>query len=215
MKIKTQIISFGLLCAIALLTNALLLPAQKKQDETRDKVVAFLNNNQELRNYSDNGFTSKFTGEYRSIPDELQSELNQNFPEYKFYIAKMNVLIDAPSKTYDLILIADAVNAEVKGFIWGNYWTLRSSKSFEKVLKGYQAKSEDEAVSQVKTLAKLIAFTNNDKIGDARIQNEKVKVELMRGGSVFGILEVKINKNLQFDRLVITEPNGKKLRYFV
>ena len=215
MKINTQIMRLVLLCVVALITNAMSVSAQEKQDEALKKITAFLNASEELRNYSDNGFTSQFTGETRLIPDELQAELTQNFPEYKFYIAKMTVLIDAPSKKYDLILVANAISGEVEGFIWGNYWTLRPSKSFEKVLKGHQTKSEDEAVSQVKTFAKLIAFTNSDKIGNARIQNRKVKVELRRGEGVFGVLEVKINKNLQFDCLIITEPNGKKLRYFV
>jgi hypothetical protein len=82
-------------------------------------------------------------------------------------------------------------------------------------LKGHQAKSKDDAVTQVKTFAKLIVFANNDKIGNAKIEQGKVKVELMRGEGFSGILEVKLEKNLQFDRLTITEPNGMRLRYFV
>lgn len=187
----------------------------RKTRRSVKKITAFLNGGEELRNYSDNGFTSQFTGELRSMPDEIQSELNQNFPEYKFYIAKMTVLIDAPAKKYDLILIANTASGEIEGFIWGNDWTLRPSKSFQLLLKGHQAKSDDDAIAKVKTFAKLISFANNDKIGDAKIQNGKVKVELIRGEGVFSILEVEINKCLQFDRLTITEPNGEKLKHFV
>ena len=61
----------------------------------------------------------------------------------------------------------------------------------------------------------MYIFTNNDKIGSAKIQNGKVKVEMIRGEGVFGILEVKIDKNFKFDRLTITEPNGEKLKHFV
>jgi|GEM_PF-2982230 len=215
MKINTQIMRLFLLCAIGLVATATLVSAQERQDETLKKITAFLNGSEELRNYSDNGFTSQFTGELLSIPDELQSELSQNFPEYKFYIAKMTVLIDVPSKKYDLILIANTVSGEIEGFIWGNYWTLRPSKSFQLLLRGHQAKSNDDAITQVKTFAKLLSFASNGKIGDAKIQNGKVKVELIRGEGVFGILEVEMNKCLQFDRLTITEPNGEKLKYFV
>jgi hypothetical protein len=215
MKINTQIMRLILLCAIAMVANATLVSAQERQDEALKKVIAFLNGSEELRNYSDNGFTSQFTGELLSIPDELQSELSQNFPEYKFYIAKMTVLIDAPSKKYDLVLIANTISGEIEGFVWGNYWTLRPSKSFQLLLKGHQAKSNDDAITQVKTFAKLLGFASNGKIGDSKIQNGKVKVELIRGEGVFGILEVEINKCLLFDRLTITEPNGKKLKYFV
>ncbi len=178
-------------------------------------MTTFLTANKELSDYSNNGFTSKFTGELRSIPDDLQSELSQSFPAYKFYIARMTVLIDAPFKKYDLILIIDIVSAEVKGFVWGNYWTLHPSKSFPSLLKGHQTKSEDDAVSQIKTFARLIAFTSNDKIGDAKIQKGKVKVKFIKGKGVFSILEVGISSNLLFDRMAITKPNGKKLKYFV
>jgi len=215
MKISTQIIRFALLCAVFLIANTTLVSGQEKQGEALKKITAFLNASEELRNYSANGFTSQFTGELRSIPDELQSELSQNFPEHKFYIAKMQVLIDPPVLNYDLIVITNSSTAEVEGFVWGNYWTLRPSKSFQLLLKGHQAKSKDDAVTQVKTFAKLIGFVNNDKIGDAKIQNGKVKVELIRGKGVFSILEVEMNKCLQFDRLTITEPDGKKLKYFV
>lgn len=202
-------------CTVALMTIATPLSAQEKQDEALKKITAFLNGSEELRNYSANGFTSQFTGELRSLPNEIQSELNQNFPQFKFYIAKMIVLIDAPPQKYDLILIANALSGEIDGFVWGNYWTLRPSKSFQLLLKGQQAKSNDDAIVTVKTFGKLIGFANNGKIGDSKIHNGKVKVELIRGEGVFSILEVEMNKCLQFERMTITEPNGEELKYFV
>lgn len=204
----------ALLCTIIFVANVTLASAQEKQDEALKKIAAFLNRHEELRNYSKSGYTSSFSGELRSINDGLQIELFSAFPERKFYIAKMNVLIDPPYKNYDLILITNAITAEVESFVWGNYWVIRPSNTFEKILKGHQAKSKDDAVNQVKTLAKLIVFANNDKIGDGKIQNGKVKIELIRGDGVFAILEVEVNKCFQFDRLTITEPNGDKLKFF-
>lgn len=214
MKIVNQIGSFALLCAIAM-ANVTFVLAQEKEDEVINKITTFLNTSEELRNYAKNGYTSIFSGNFREIPDELQMELNANFPEHRFYIAKMKVLIDPPYSNYDLILVTDADTAEVEGFIWGNYWMIRPSESFEKILKGHQVKSEDEGISQVKTFAKLITFVNNDKVGDAKSQNGKVKVELIRGEGVFGVLEVEMNDCLQFNRITITEPNGEELKYFV
>ncbi len=191
--------------------------AQKKQaDEFEGNVKDYLNTSEELTNYSLNGFTSEFTGKFISILRELEDELVESFPNYKFSIAKMLVSIDIPARNYDLILVVDAKSKEIKGHIWAEYALIHPSKSFKNILKGHQVKSKDEAIKKVNSLAKLIAFaSNNDKIGNAKVQNGKVKVELIRGEGVFGILEVEINKCLQFDRLTITEPNGKKLRHFV
>lgn len=204
------------LCAVALVVASVtLISAQEKHDEALKKITAFLNSSEELRNYSRNGYTSTFTGELRSIPDELQTELASAFPERKFYIAKMNVLIDPPKRSHDLILVTNSITNEVEGFVWTDYWFIHPSDSFERILKGHQAKSKEDAVNHVKTFAKLIVFANNDNLGDARIQNGKVKVELIRGESIFSILEVEMNKCFEFGRLTITEPNGKKLKYFV
>jgi hypothetical protein len=188
---------------------------RQKQDEFGRKITNFLNTSEELRNYSKNGYTSTFTGDFRSIPKALNNELNLAFPECKFYIAKMRVLIDAPSKDYNLILVTNAFTGYVKGFVWGNYWTICPSNSFKKILKGQQAKSEEDALSKVKTFAKLIVYTNNDQIGDAKIQNGEVNVELIRGKGVLGILKVRMNKNFKFESLVITDAKGKNLKCFV
>jgi hypothetical protein len=125
------------------------------------------------------------------------------------------VYLDPPAKEYELILIADADTAEVTAFVWGSYWTLPPSISFARILKGHQARSKEDALNQLKSLAKLIAHTNNDEVGKAISKNEKLKVELLRGEGVFRILEVKIDKHLRLGRLSITGPDGKKPRFFV
>jgi hypothetical protein len=200
-------------CGIALANQPSNAAAwNQHQDSVRDaKLVAFLNTNPELRK----SFTSRFTGEFRSIPKDVRADLEQAFPAYSFHIAKMEVYLDPPAKEYDLILIADAETAEVAAFVWGSYWTLPPSISFDQILKGHQAKSKEDALNQVKSLAKLIADTNHDEVGKVISEKGKLKVELLRGNGVFRILEVKIDKHLRLGRLTITGPDGKKPRYFV
>lgn len=205
-----------LLAMLGLFSNTSNGQIQKKQpDKIKANVINFLTASEELTNYSLNGFTTKFTENFISIPSEIKTELDKYFPAYKFYIAKMLVSIDIPARNYNLILITNSKSTEVESFIWGKYWVIRPSKSLSQIFKTLQAKSKEDAIAQVRSFAKLIAFTNNDKIGAAKIQNGKVKVELIRGEGVFSIVEVEINKNLRFGNLVITDPNGRKLRYFV
>ncbi len=176
----------------------------------RNRIVEFLNTSEELRK----SFSCRFTGQLHPIPDELQSELRQSLPMCKFYIARMKVLIDPPSDTFDVKLITDAVTGTVLGYVWDVYWILQPSASFESILKGRQAKTRDEAVNTVRSLAKLIAYSSKSKVGAVKGQRGRMKVELLAGNKVFGILEVRINSQLKFDRVAITGPDGKRIRYF-
>jgi len=134
---------------------------------------------------------------------------------YRFYVARMDVYLDPPVKEYELIVLADAKTEEVAAYVWGSYWTFPPSASFERILQGRQAKSNKDALDQLKVLAKLITQTNNDEIGKGISERGRVKVELLRGEGVFRILELKIDKNLRLGRLSITGVDGKKQRYFV
>lgn len=200
-------------CTIALVTPTFLNSAPNDHQEAAEqkKVVAFLNSNLELRK----SFTSRFKGEFRPIPQNLAADLRQAFPMYRFYVAKMDVYLDPPAKEYDLIVLADAKTEEIAAYIWGTYWTLPPSTSFERILEGHQARSKEDALNQLKVLAQLIAYTNNDKVGKGISERGRLKVELLRGDGVFRILEVKTDKTLRLGRLSITGIDGKKPRYFV
>jgi hypothetical protein len=187
----------------------------QKSEATPTKLKTFLETGEELRNYPKNGYTSTFTGEFRRIPEDLQVELNRDFPEYKFHIAKMSVLIDPPHTQYDLIVITSDDTDEVQAFVWGHYWMIPPSRSFDQLLKGHQAKAKEDALNKLKSLAKLIAYTASAEVGQATAKHGKLSVELLRGKEVFGFLELTINKHLRLGRLSISGPDGKRLRYFV
>ena len=200
----------ALTCAIALSTQASVMSSHR-EDLQEGEVIAFLKTNSELQK----SFTSRFKGEFRQMPDDLRTELKKALPEFRFYIAKMEVYLDPPAKEYDLILIADANTAQVASFVWGHYWTLPPSTSFERILKGHQARSKDDALNHVRALARLITYTSNDQVGKATARNGKIKIELVRGDGVFRVLTVQVDKRLRFGRLSITASNGKTPRYFV
>lgn len=205
-------------CLFVVVTSLLLSASSSLIAQDQDKDLARLTNQlaeiEELRNYSENGFTSNFTGELRTIPSELKSELNQELPGYRFWIAKMSVLIDPPSKMYDLVIITDTNSGEIRGFVWADYWVLRPSKSFSELLGGSHVKSNEAAIRKVTALGRLIAFANNSRIGDSKFENRRAKVELIRGDGVFAILEAKLSRSFQVNRLTITQRDGSKLRHF-
>jgi len=209
----TKSVLATLACGIALVTPTFLKSAPNDHQDAPEeaKVVAFLNSNLELRK----SFTCRFKGEFRPIPQNLEADLRQAFPMYRFYVAKMEVYLDPPAKEYDLIVLADAKTEEIAAYIWASYWTLPPSVSFERIFQGHQARSKEDALNQLKVLAQLIAHTNNDKVGKGIKEKRRLKVELLRGDGVFRILEVKIDKTLRLGHLSITRIDGKKPRYFV
>jgi hypothetical protein len=187
----------------------------QRNEVTPIKVRTFLETSDELRNYERNGFTSSFTGELRPIPENIQFQLKKNLPDYQFHIAKMSVLIDPPQKKYDLILITSANTGEVKSYLWGQYWMIPAATSFDQLLAGRRAKSKEDAINKVTSLAKLIAYAATAEVGEAKVKQGKLNVELLRGKEVFSILELKLDKQFKLGRLSIKGPNGKDLRHFV
>ena len=206
----TRSVFGALICAIAFTTAIASSRANEHQD-IHEGVLAFLRSDPELRK----SFSCRFTGEFQQLPPHLEADLKQAFPMYRFYVAKMEVYLHLPSREYNLIVLEDAKNEGVAAYIWSSYWTLPPSASFERILQGHQAKSKEEALNQVRVLAQLIAYLNNDGIGKVTNNGGKLKVELLRGDEVFRILELKINGKLQLGRLSITDVDGRKPRYFV
>jgi hypothetical protein len=107
--IRETLLAATLLFAVTPFSNSVVVSDPQRSDQSLATLKTFLETAEELRNYSKNGYTTTFTGEFRRIPEDLQVELNRNFPEYKFHIAKMSVQIDPPHTQYDLVVITSSV----------------------------------------------------------------------------------------------------------
>lgn len=174
-------------------------------------VISYLNTIEELTNYSLRGFMSKFTGNFVSISKKLEDELTEHSPDYKFYIAKILVSIDIPARNYALII--DVNSEEIKGHLWAEYALIHHR--LREYLMALGLCQRKDAIERVESFAILIAFNNNDRIGYARIESGKAKVESIKEGGVFSILEVEIDRRLRLGRLISIQPNGKKIKYFI
>lgn len=190
--------------------------SQCDSDTIKMKVISeFLDRSDELRRYDRNAFTTRFSGKCRTIPPTLQERLARAFPNYHFFVATMEVLIDPPSSEYDLIVFYSLADDAVRGFIWADYWMLPPSKDFETAFVGTTVASHDELIEKAKALGELIVFPKGDKLGSIKPNGRKVSVELRRGEGVHGRLTVSVDRSWSFQRLVITDGRGRKLRFFV
>jgi hypothetical protein len=191
--------------------------AEKSQDATNARAAQYLATNPELHS----SFSSSFTGEFRSIPSDLRSKLKKAFPQYAFVMAKMIVTMDFPSKEQNLILVIDSLSGDVVGHVWGLYWSIRPSSSFQRLFDGIEATSGADVVEKMATLANLMVYAvdsryaSDDRVGKVAFEKGKVQAELLRGGGVFRVLQVQVNKKLRLGPLDVRLPNGKYPRYLV
>jgi hypothetical protein len=141
----------------------------------------------------------RFTGKFRPIPDDLKSDLQQAFPEYRFLIAKVLGIFHPPYKEYHMILVIDSKSNVVKSFVWGEFWMLPTASTFKNILKEHKVKSKEEAINHVKLLARLILYTIDGEVGDAAIQGETLRISLLTTKTKpISTLEVKVNKKFRF-----------------
>lgn len=180
---------------------------KSKQNERQGRAaVDFLNTNQELRKH----YSCRFTGEFRSIPDDLEAELESAFPKSRFLIAEMEVYTDPPVRKRDLVLVTDGTTGVVTGFIWFFGWTMPSA-SFQRLLLGEKVTSKQRTLSQLRTLAKLIVYTGSGRLGKAYVRKAKISVELIAREEVFRTLEVRIDRKCLLGFLTIRRQDGKKI----
>lgn len=203
MKSIFQIILISLLWLTTICFSSVVSYAQAIDNKTINSIKEFLNNNEELTNYSSNGFSSKFTGEFYPLPDDLKNILAQDFPNLGFYVARMSVLIDFPAKKYNLILVVDKSTSKVLGFVWGDYWMLPNSKNFSSILSNQKLMPNNKILKQVKSIALLIVSSSSNgigKVGKAYITKRNARIEMLRGEHVFAVFEVKYDKSFKILR---------------
>lgn len=175
---------------------------RNQEDAQHAKVVSFLNTDPELRKYYD----FRFTGTFPSIPEELQKELTQSFPQYKFLLARMESTLHVTAVPLDLVIITNAETGSVVGYVWDFSWAL-ASVSFERLLIGQQAESKNEALNRINALAKLIVYTDQGCVRNLTVRNQSITVELMRNGSTepFRILRVEVDNHFKFGRMTLVK----------
>jgi len=175
-----------------------------QEDSDIRLVKRFLKSTKELKYH----FQYHFTGTLSPIPKDIESGLKQTFSSCRFLVAKVRGSFDLPYDDYHLILIIDSKSNKVISFVWGEFWVLPPSQSFKHILKGHNAKSKENAINQVKLLAALITSSTNGKIGEATMQEGKVRVELIENNHSFATLEVKVDKHFRFGTLINKRAEG-------
>lgn len=154
----------------------------------------------------------EFTGEFESLPVELEKSLLDAFPNHKFVLAKM-LKFHNNWHPENLIIVTDKGSNEVTSYAWDLAFS-GVSDSFRNILSLYQAKSKEDALSKVQVLSELLVFAGGGKVGKVESKKGIISSELYfsysEGDKPFRILKVKSDKHFRFGRIAFINPVGGK-----
>lgn len=171
------------------------------------RIAGFLKTNWEVRTETNEW---QFTGKFIAGPEQLQNELLNSFPKHRFSLVEMNFCGHIPCHQYPLIIMTDARSGEVVGFVRHLNWGF-ASKSFNHLFDIYQASSREDLENRLIILGRLIASTDErGSLGRIRRKKNVLSAELLWGGGVWRILELKFDSKLRIKRMnLIDAGNGR------
>lgn len=202
--------------AFVCLALVVIVNAQTEGEPTSERVVeAYLKKSPQLRDYSKYSFSSVFTEEFDPLPEALSIALEKAFPDHRFFVANMKVLIDPPASDHKLIVIYEKSKESVTGHLWPKYWTLPPSCNFGTSFNDIELDSMNDAIAKAQALAMLVSQLSGERVGKTIQGKSQISIELVRGEGVSGILILSLDRKMKIKRFEITSPNGGPVRSFV
>lgn len=156
------------------------------------------------------GIPVQFTGEYTTIPDELQQSLLATFPKHRFVVANMLYFHYTWYPGVHLFIVTDKDTGDVVSYAW-DLWFSGVSDSFRGLLAQYRASSKQEALSKVQSLSELLVFPTKGRVGKLENKSGAIYSELyIRSDSPWRILRVKLDRRLRFGQMALINPQTGK-----
>ena len=148
-----------------------------------------------------------FTGNFLKIPEQLESELKQKFPDKRFVIAKME-FADLHWNPVNLIIVIDARTGKPWTYLWDLWFTVPPF-SFSCVFTG-QLGEPPELQGKMTCLGKLIAFSMGGSIGQITETAEHAELVIKdRNGSPYRIMSMPKKPEIG-ERLKILNPSTRE-----
>jgi hypothetical protein len=195
MKVRHIAITFAILAF-----SASGSPSQQASNEKVTEYLATLSK-QEAKRYS---IGEEFSGEFRAIPKEMESQLLTVFPKHSFLLAGMNVWIDLNLYKPGLLIAVDARSGHVVGHSWDPLFG-NTSDGFKELLSNYVADSPTDAVRRAKLLFELMAYPNH-RAENISIHGHRIKATLSTADAKgrwgpWRTITVDIDQHFRFGRM--------------
>ncbi|MEP7339293.1 MAG: hypothetical protein ABI977_16270, partial [Acidobacteriota bacterium] len=177
-----------------------------QQNASSGKMAEFLKTNWEVKTETNEW---QFTGKFLALPLQLQDDLLTSFPKHRFSLAEMRFVGHYPGTNYPLVVITDAENGEVVGFVRQLNWGI-ASKSFGDLFGAYQADNKQDLEKRVVVLATLIASTDaRGSVGRIMRKKTALSVDLQWAGGVWRRLEAHFDKQLRITRISLANASNR------
>ncbi len=206
-KLHLSAIGFLAFCVI----TSYSIHAQTTQNPKEDKIVRFvkdlivkLNNKKSL--------TYSFTGEFRTLPEDLEKSLTTNFPKHRVKVAALEYFHYSSMPT-SIIVVTDAESGEVLSYCGDIFvFGCDESEPFYDLLSAYEARSKKDALEKVRVLSKLIVYPDW-RVRRVYMKGKTIYSEFDTGlKDPWRILKVSLDKQKRFSRFVIVNPREKNAK---
>ena len=206
-----RITNLHLLLCVGLLASCAppLLAGQSVPDSAQDKVARFVEDFVVKMN-KEKSLAYKFKGEFRTLPEDLEKSLLENFPNHRFRVAVLWYSHYSEMPT-SLLVVTDTNNGEVLSYCGDIFvFGCDDSAPFSYLLSSYRAVSKKDALEKVTVLSKLIVYPDW-RIRRVYIKGKTIYSEFETGlKDPWRILKVSLDKQNRFSRFVIVNPGRKK-----
>lgn len=166
-----------------------------------------------LKKYNDRFATlnNRFSGKLTALPEELSKKLDVEFPRHRFVIAQTYFSHWSPDDgTANILLVINRRTGRVDAHKWA-MWFSGESRSFCKLLTGYQNSTQKDALERVRVLAELIvSMTSDGGVGSVRIEGGQVLAELNRGDDLYRVMKVPLKRKFRFGRITFLDSDMKR-----
>ncbi len=157
--------------------------------------------------FAESGTSVRFTGKFKPIAAELRTELDRQFPNYSFRIAKMEYLHWGWDPVC-LSLVLDRRDSSVRSYLW-DLWFEDAPFSFRTTFNQLGTAVE-EARARLSVLARLICFQMEWTAGKLTVEDGVIFVPLLnRQKEPSRIMRSRVTPDFPGEWLAFVGPEDK------
>jgi len=170
---------------------------------------------------AETGTSVEFTGEFATLPSDLERELGVIFPDIDFSIAKM-LYLHWGLDPVDLLIAKDKKTGRIVTYLW-SLWFTSPTSSFGRIFQSRQWVTVQELRGATVAVAKLVAHSMDGRIGDVSsthadptkfLDTDTLGVQLINSqGHLWRVMTLHFTQGAggvspEFVRFVQTEESG-------
>lgn len=117
---------------------------------------------------SENGRRLRFGGQLAVLPAELEQDLREDYPEYRFSVGRMRYSGGRNTGPINLLIVADGDSGEIRTYATA-LWLAAPAASFGNTFSGKSCRDVRAVVRRARTLASLLSYVMDGEIDEPAV----------------------------------------------